>query len=110
LKDLIRKAEVLQPERKTKPRVYYLNIPGKFVAGTVCDRAKEECIKEATCTLTDSESGKTSVVETDSFGDFWFEKLTTGSFTLKIESGGKNKIISGISTEKDVNLGEISLS
>lgn len=109
LKNLIKKAEVLQPGKKAKPRVYYLNIPGKFVAGTVCDKAKEECIKDATCTLTDAKSGETFVVKTDSFGDFWFEKLGVGTFKLKIESGKKCKTISAISTEKDVNLGDIFL-
>ena len=37
LKDLIAGAVVLQPEAGARPRVYYRNIPGKFISGTVYD-------------------------------------------------------------------------
>jgi hypothetical protein len=48
--------------------------------------------------------------KTDGFGDFWFEGLEVGTFSLKIESDGKTKTIDSISTEEDVNLGDIPLS
>jgi len=48
--------------------------------------------------------------KTDGFGDFWFEGLKVGTFSLKIESDGKSKTIDSISTEKDVNMGDIPLS
>jgi hypothetical protein len=47
---------------------------------------------------------------TDSFGDFWFEGLEEGTFSLKIEKkkNGKIKKIDSISTQqRDINLGEI---
>ena len=49
--DLIAKAEVLLPETGAKPRVYYLNIPKKFVAGTVYDPVAKEIVEGATLTL-----------------------------------------------------------
>ena len=64
----------------------------------------------ATCILTDSDSGEKFIGTTDGFGDFWFEKLKVGTFSLKIEKDGKTKTIDSISTEKDVNLGDIPLS
>ena len=100
----------MNPEFKTKPRVYYLKIPRKFVAGTVYDPAAKEVIIGATCTLTDSKSGKKTTATTDGFGDFWFEGLEVGTFSLKIDSDGKSKTIDPISTEQDVNLGDIPLS
>ncbi len=109
LKELIGKAEVLNPEYKAKPRVYYLNLPRKFVAGTVYDPKEKEVIIGATCTLTGS-GGKKSTAATDEFGDFWFEGLDVGKYSLEIKSDGKVKKIDGISTEKDVNLGDIPLS
>ncbi len=109
-KDMISKAEVLNPEFKAKPRVYYLNIPRKFVAGTVYAPVEKEVIIGAACTLTDSGSGEKLTAKTDGFGDFWFEGLKVGTFSLKIESDGKSKTIDSISTEKDVNLGDIPLS
>ena len=103
----IKKAEVLNPEYKAKPRVYYLNIPKKFVAGTVYDPVEQEVIIGATCTL--SSGGKTWTAKTDGFGDFWFEGLEVGKFSLKIENGGKTKTIGSINTNKDVNLGRFTI-
>ena len=109
LKDLISKAEVLNPEYKAKPRVYYLNIPRKFVAGTIYDPVEKEVIIGATCTL--SSNGKKLTTTTDGFGDFWFEGLDAGKYSLKIEAKGfAAKTIDSIDTEKDVNLGDIPLS
>lgn len=109
--ELIQKAEVLHPEYKTNPRVYYQNIPMKFIAGTVYDPVEKEIIKGASCILETTNNGKKYTSATDSFGDFWFEGLDTGLYTLAIEAEGYiTKTISSLNTEKDVNLGDIPLS
>jgi tetrathionate reductase subunit B len=108
LRDLIAKAEILKPEAGTQPRVHYIGLPKKFIAGTVYDPHAEEVIIGARCTLTGS--GGPFVTTTDEFGDFWFEGLETGTFTLMIESNGKSLTIASISTEKDVGLGDIPLA
>ena len=101
---------VLLPERKTRPRVYYMNIPGKFVAGTVYDPVKKEVIIDAACTLKGS-GDKRVTGKTDDFGDFWFKDLEVGKYSLTIEAKGfPGKTIDNISTENDVNLGDIALS
>jgi tetrathionate reductase subunit B len=121
LRSLIGKGGVLDPASiskggaslanyATKPRVYYLNIPKKFVAGTVYDPGKKEVMIGATCTLSDSKGGAKLTAKTDGFGDFWFQGLDVGTYSLRIESDGKSKTIDKISTEKDVNLGDIPLS
>ena len=108
LKDLIGKAEVLNLEYQTKPRAYYLNIPKKFIAGTVYDPKEKEVVIGAACTL--SGGGKTLKAETDGFGDFWFEGLADGTYDLAIEAKGfKAKQFAKLSTEQDVNLGDIPL-
>jgi hypothetical protein len=110
MKDLIGKAEVMLPEIGAKPRVYYLNIPKKFVAGTVYDPVKKEIIKGAACILTPVK-GKKLTAETDGFGDFWFKNLEVGDYSLEIKANGfSSKTIPGINTEKDVNLGDIPLA
>ena len=110
LKDLIAKAEVLKPELKTKPRVYYLNIPKKFIAGTVYDPKEKEVVIGATCTLT-PKTGKKLTATTDGFGDFWFQGLADGIYDLSIEAKGFNaKSFSKLNTEKDINLGDIPLA
>jgi len=108
LKSVIAKAEQFHPEYKLKSRVYYLNLPKRFIAGTVFDPAKREIIKDATCTLTGE--GGPFTAKTDGFGDFWFEGLKVGAFSLKIEAGGKSKTIDAIKTDKNVNLGDIEFA
>ncbi len=100
-------AEVLKPEEGTNPRAYYLNLPKRFIAGTVFDPSSNEVVIGATCTLTGTGSGTTT---TDEFGDFWFEGLAVGTFSLKIEKDGKSLTKDNISTENDVNVGDLALS
>ena len=44
--------EVLHPEYKTDPHVYYRSLPKKFIAGTVYDPEAEEIVEGATVTAT----------------------------------------------------------
>lgn len=111
LKDFISKAEILHPEFKTKPRVYFLNLPKRFVAGAVYDPEEDECIENATITITDSETGESLSVKTDNYGDFWFKKLKIDhTYSLKIEKVDYYpQEIKNIHTKKDVNVGDIKL-
>ena len=89
-------------------RVYYKNIPGKFIAATVYDPIEKEVIIGGTCTLTDGENTWTQ--ETDSYGDFWFKNLKVGTYDLTIAAPGFQTLhLNGLSTEKDVNLGDIPM-
>ena len=103
-KDVIAKAEILHPEYGLKPRVYYLNLPKRFIAGTVYDPATKEVVIGATCTLS---GDGTATAITNDWGDFWFDGLPVGNFSLKIEAADKTKTIADINTAKDVSLGDI---
>jgi Fe-S-cluster-containing dehydrogenase component len=93
-----------------KGRVFYMNWPKKFVAGTLYEPTEKEVIIGATCTLTDKASKQSWKVETNGFGDFWFEGLPDGgSYTLRLEKSGKAKVIDDIDGSKDVNLGDIPM-
>jgi Fe-S-cluster-containing dehydrogenase component len=108
-KEYIKKAETINPE-KDKPRLYYLNLPKRFIAGTVYDPDEKEVVIGATVTLTDTASKKNYTAKTDSYGDFEFEKLPVSKFNLTIEKGKDSKSIKNISTENDVSLGDVPLS
>ena len=109
--EFIKAGEIFHPEFKAKPRMYYLNYPKKFVAGTVYDPKEQEIVKGASCTLVASNKGKKYTAVTDGFGDFWFEGLPEGKYSLKIEAKGFTaKTLDSINTEKDVNLGDIPLA
>jgi len=112
-KDLIARSEVWRPElkNKVKPRVYYMNLPKKFIAGTVYDPVEKEVMIGAICTLTETRGGKEYTAITDSYGDFWFEGLEEGEFHLEIKMEGKVKSFTGLNTaEKDINLEDIPLT
>ena len=109
-KDLIKKAEVLKPELKTKPRVYYLNIPKKFIAGTVYDPMQRGHHRRY-LHADRPQGGKTDTAKTDGFGDFWFQGLADGNYKLTIEAKGfAAKSFAKLNTEKDINLGDIPLA
>jgi tetrathionate reductase subunit B len=110
-KEYIKKAEFLKPERvgKDKPHVYYLNLPKRFVAGTVYDPVEKEVIIGASVTLTDNTDKKSYTAKTDSFGDFEFEGLPVSKFTLVIAKGKMSKTIK-VNTEMDITLGDIPLT
>ena len=110
LKELIDKADPFRPELDLETKVHYLHLPKKFVGGTLYDPVEKEVFIGAKCTLTDTGNGEVFEVETDHFGDFWFRGLKDDrDFSLKIAKDGRTKSIEGISTEKDVNLGDIPL-
>ncbi len=109
LKAFTKKAKDIHPEAKAKPRLRYLSVPGKFIAGTVYDAKVEEVIAGADCTLTGTD-GQKHQTRTDSFGDFWFENLAEREYSLEIKKGGKTALIRMIDNSADTNLGNIPLT
>jgi len=110
LADWIAKAEPYRPELGLKTRVYYLNLPKRFIGGTIFDPDADEVIIGARCRLTDQESGETFTTETDGYGDFWFRDLPQDrTFILRLEADGVSTVFEGLRTSTDINLGDIAL-
>ncbi|MDR0861338.1 MAG: 4Fe-4S binding protein [Oscillospiraceae bacterium] len=108
LQDFIVGATVREPESGLKPRVYYRNIPGKFIAGTVYDPIEKEVVIGAKARATIG--GKTYHTVTDEYGDFWFNDLPVGKFDVVIEAAGfAPRRFEGVDTSVDVNLGDIAV-
>ena len=108
--ELIARAQVMKPELGTKPRVYYLNVPKRFIAGTVYDPAEKEVVIGATVTAT-AAGGASCSVETDAFGDFWIEGLDEGAYAVTIAADGFSPATCEVSTvQQDVSLGDIPLA
>ena len=109
-KEFIANSEFYKPEiaDTMKPRVYYKGLPKKFIAGTVFDPEKDEVIIGADCVLTGN--GVNLSLKSDHFGDFWFEGIADGVYTLELKANGKSKVIADIDvTAVDVNVGDIAL-
>ena len=108
LQELIQGASVLSPELGCSPRVYYRNIPGQFIGGTVYDPVEKEVVIGAKCRLTSG--GKVWQTETDGFGDFWFRDLPVGVFDLVIQAKGfVPRTFSHLNTRDCLNLDDIPL-
>jgi len=55
--------------------------------------------------------GKKSTLQTDNFGDFWFERQEPGVYSLLIEKAGYlPRTVESVDASKDVNVGDIELS
>jgi tetrathionate reductase subunit B len=111
LKEYIAKAEVLHPEYKAKPRVYYIGLLNKyFVAGAVYDPEADECLEGATVTLLNAKGKKAAALKTDNYGDFWFERQAPGVYSVKVEKAGYlPRQLDNIDASRDVNVGDIPL-
>jgi len=104
------KTEVLNPEHKAKPRVYYMDLPKTFIAGSVVYGDVDECAEGATVTLTDKSNGKSAKTTTNNFGDFEFDGLATGKYSVKIECAGYASKAIDIDLKTDNYLGAIALT
>ncbi len=86
--DVIDKSELLHPEYGLNSRVHYLNLPKKFIAGTVYDPDRKEIIEGVNCKL-NGDGGSFSTT-TNHFGDFWFEKFECWKLLTNNRSSGKD--------------------
>ncbi len=107
------KLEVLNPERNTRPRVYYRNLyrfTRCFIAGSVAHKEEGiiDCYEGAAVTLFRN-SEKVDEVTTDSFGDFKFDNLEkdSGKYTLEIGYRDYKKKVIEVEMKESVNIGDI---
>lgn len=111
IKKLMEKAAPLKPELTVKPRVFYIGLPKRFIAGALYDSEADECIGGITVTAANVETGETVSTETDSYGDFWLKGLPDGNYTLLFEKAGylPQKFGPVDVTKKDINIGDVAL-
>jgi peptidoglycan/LPS O-acetylase OafA/YrhL len=91
--------------------VRYLNLPKRFIAGAIYDPVQDECLEGAKVTLTDLTTNTTYSVQSDNYGDFWFEQIPVDHvYSVKIEMDGYyTKTFGAVYPGKDLNLGDIAL-
>lgn len=105
------KLEVLHPEYGLMPKVQYIGIPKRFIAGEVVFRDKKgECAEGVKVTLSGKDNAD-QVRKTDNYGDFEFEGLDADrDYTILIEHSGYSAKKVKVKTSIDTYLGEILLS
>lgn len=105
-------SEALVPERAEQdgPRVHYLNLPKRFLAGTVIDPEMDEVIIGAKVTAENIDDGAIAVIETDDFGDFWFNQVSAGEWRVYVEAEGfMTRVFEATTSKEDRNMGYLEL-
>ena len=88
---------------------YKKRIPTNFIAGTLCDPKRNEIVEGAALTLR-GPNGENLTAQTNGWGDFWFEGLAGGAYSLDIQASGyQNKTLGSIDARESVNLGDLPL-
>ena len=107
--------EVLQPEKGTKPRVYYKNLyrfNKCFIGGSVAveNNGITDCIKDASVKLM-HKSEIIAETSSDIFGDFKFDKLdeNSGDYTIEISAKGYKSKSINIDLKTSITLDDIYL-
>jgi hypothetical protein len=106
---------VLEPQLGTRPRVWYRNLwrfDRCFIGGSVCALVDgvEECVEGASVELLHA-GAPAARCATDAFGDFRFDRLAprSGSYTVRISSGGRQLERTVLLEEESLYLGKCEL-
>ena len=93
-----------------KPRVHYLNLPKRFLAGVVVDLEADEVVIGAKVTAENLDTGEVLVEQTDAFGDFWFHQVAAADWRVYVEADGcMTRAIEASTKEEDRNVGPIEV-
>lgn len=98
-------AELLEPVAGLGAHVWYKNLAKRFVAGCIVDFDAREVVVGEKVVLLDERGTEIAVVDSDEFGDFMFDQIPAARYSVRI--AGRERMADA--TEKDVNLGDISL-
>jgi Fe-S-cluster-containing dehydrogenase component len=99
-------AEILETLAGFGPRVYYLNKPKRFIAGSVVDIVGDEVVIGEKVELLDASGAMVDSLITDDFGDFNFKRVEKGLYTVAVAG----KQVTADVRERDLSLGDINIS
>ena len=87
-------------------KVYFLNMPKRFIAGTVANVSEAEVEIGTPVELVDESGVVVSTQVTDDFGDFKFDQIEKGRYTVKAVGEVREADV----TEKDLYIGVFDTS
>jgi Fe-S-cluster-containing dehydrogenase component len=105
------KAEVFHPEWNTKPNVYYIDLhkmTKHFIAGAVIFGDTDECAEDVSVTL--AANGKSVKTITNNYGNFEFDGLDAGKYSVKLERAGYASKTIDVDLKTGTYLGDITLA
>jgi len=105
------KTEVFHPEWKTRPNIYYVHLEKatrNFIGGAIAYKDTDECAEGAQVVLK-GPKGRTLRTRANAFGNFDFDGLLPGDYSISIEAGGYRPQTLNVDLKTDKYLGVISL-
>ncbi|MDR1089388.1 MAG: carboxypeptidase regulatory-like domain-containing protein [Coriobacteriales bacterium] len=106
---LLSEAEALPGVSGLGPKVYYLHLPKRFVAGSAVDFAADEVVIGATVAISGAKGFRAELV-TDELGDFKFDQIPDDQYSVTITAEGYEPLtVTADLTELDLSLGDLSL-
>lgn len=102
-----------RPELNTRPRVLFRNIElftHEFIAGSVANRERDECVEGARVTLFRKDV-KQADTRTNNYGDFWIHGLeeNSGEYCVTIEAEGFEAKTITVDFKQSANIGVVFL-
>ncbi len=105
------KAEVYRPDLSPDNNVRYLDLykmTRNFIAGAVVYKDTDECAEGVAATL--SSNGNSAETRTNNYGNFEFDGLGAGRYSLKLECAGYAPRVIDVDLKADNYLGDIFLA
>ncbi len=104
-------AELLDEVAGLGGRVWYKNLPKRFVAGCLVDFAADEVVIDADVALFDSDGNVVARTRTNEFGDFRFDQIEPDDYRVDAVLEGYAVLSCGADArELDVVLGDLAFS
>ena len=89
-------------------RIWYRNLPKRFVTGCVIDFDAREVVIGADVKLVSARGNTVAEQKTDEFGDFMFDQVEPAAYQIVYQVPGKDaKTYDADATERDVNIGDV---
>ncbi len=84
--------EIARASHAPGSHVYYLNVPKRWIAGTIVDRSINEVIIGADVTISDEQGNEVARVQTDWCGDFRYYECDQARYQVRIVVEGYESI------------------
>ena len=95
--------EIARASHAPGSHVYYLNVPKRWIAGTIVDRSINEVIIGADVTISDEQGNEVARVQTDWCGDFRYYECDRARYRVQIHAQGYEPVeLFADCTEADV--------
>ena len=91
-------------------KIFYLNVPKRFIVGTLVDIADDEVVIGAEAKLLSADGAVVATLETDDFGDFKFDQVDPAPYKVILSVGGKQIEVLADCTAEDLYVGVIDAS